>query len=77
MRYPVASNVVTLKLNSVHGYTLAARLIRIVDVYGALTSSRPYRHAFMQARVLEIIRDERQHFDPQLLDPFTQIISAE
>ncbi|MFB2865008.1 two-component system response regulator [Aeromonas sp. MdU4] len=50
---------------------LAARLMAIVDVYGALTSPRPYRPPFTQEQALEMMRAVRgSHFEPALLDGF-------
>ena len=34
---------------------LMAQIVSIVDVYDALTSSRPYRQAFSKKEVLEIL----------------------
>jgi len=57
---------------------LAARIVSIVDVWDALSSERPYKPAFPQARVRELIRKERgAHFDPALVDLFLEILDAE
>lgn len=54
---------------------LAARIVRIADMYDALTSNRPYRQAYSHTKALEIMRASRRHFDPFLFEVFQQIIS--
>jgi len=50
---------------------LAARVFAVVDVWDALSSDRPYRKAWPEAKVLEHIRKQRgKHFDPQVVDAF-------
>jgi HD-GYP domain-containing protein (c-di-GMP phosphodiesterase class II) len=52
---------------------LAARLFALVDVWDALTSDRPYRKAMDSARALKIIQEgSGKHFDPQLVEIFTE-----
>jgi len=54
---------------------LAARIFAIVDVYDALTSERPYRHAWSREDTLEHIQNESgKHFDPQLVEVFMAMI---
>ncbi len=44
---------------------LAARLMAVADVYDALISERPYKHAMTHAQALDFIRDgSGTHFDP-------------
>lgn len=57
---------------------LAARIVRICDVYDALRSARSYKQAFGHERSVEIItqgdgRTEPMHFDPAVLDAFKRI----
>ena len=53
---------------------LTARIFSIVDVFDALTSSRPYKKAFHFKKAMEILNQERGlHFDPQILDVFSAI----
>lgn len=55
---------------------LAARLFAIVDVFDALTSSRPYKDAFpFDAAVRILAKGRGSHFDPDLLDVFHRIAS--
>jgi len=50
---------------------LAARLFAIIDVWDALTSTRPYRQAWNAERTSLYIREQiGKHFDPQLAELF-------
>jgi len=49
---------------------LISRIISICDVYDALTSNRPYRKAFSCNEALEIMRTQKNHFDPELFSIF-------
>ncbi len=50
---------------------LSGRICAVADVFDALTSERPYKHAFPNEQAFQIIRDGRgQHFDPGLVDAF-------
>ena len=43
----------------------------MADVFDALTSKRPYKHAFPNNEAYEILREGRGcHFDPCILDKF-------
>jgi putative two-component system response regulator len=53
---------------------LEGRLMAIADVYDALISDRPYKKAFSTSDARRIIEEGRgQHFDPILVDIFTQV----
>ncbi|MDR2800810.1 MAG: response regulator [Desulfovibrio sp.] len=53
---------------------LEGRLMAIADVYDALTSARPYKHAFSAREAEEIIESRRgTHFDPVLVDVFHMV----
>lgn len=50
---------------------LASRICAIADVFDALTTARPYKPAFSNARAIQIMLEGREkHFDPTLLDLF-------
>lgn len=54
-----------------------ARLVRIVDVYDALRSERPYKPAWSEDEVLEELRRLRgAHFGPELTDLFLALRGA-
>ena len=47
---------------------LYARMVALADVYDALTSSRTYKDAWSEDRVVEFLQAERgKHFDPELV----------
>ncbi len=50
---------------------LAGRICAVVDVFDAMTTTRPYRPAFLPDVAIETMRRGRgAHFDPMLLDLF-------
>lgn len=50
---------------------LSGRIAAIADVFDALTSERPYKHAWTLEDAIALIRDNRaKHFDPELVDLF-------
>lgn len=52
---------------------LAARIFAVVDVFDALTSDRPYRHAWSREEALKYIESQRgTHFDPAVVDLFLE-----
>lgn len=55
---------------------LFARIIKLVDVYDALTSNRPYRPAVSNADAVEyLMASSGQEFDPEVLDTFLHKIA--
>jgi putative two-component system response regulator len=53
------------------------RVCALVDVFDALTSSRPYKRAWMiDEAAAEIQRMRGRHFDPDLVDLFTERLDA-
>jgi len=55
---------------------LNARIFTIVDVFDALSSDRPYRQALPLAQCLAKLKHETGgHFDPVLVERFTEIVS--
>lgn len=56
---------------------LEARIVAVADVYDALSSARPYKPAFSEDRVLEIMsRQVGTHFDPAVYGAFLRSRSA-
>jgi response regulator RpfG family c-di-GMP phosphodiesterase len=59
-----------------HGIPISGRICAIGDVFDALTSVRPYKHAWpVDAAVAEIARGAGAHFDPWLVKAFTSVIT--
>lgn len=56
---------------------LDARIVRLVDVYDALTSRRPYKPAWPVAKAVAEIRGARGRlFDPVCVDAFERLLNA-
>jgi len=56
---------------------LSARVFAIIDVWDALTSDRVYRKAWPLEKTNHFIRSQTgQHFDPQVVEVFFEIITA-
>lgn len=53
---------------------LGARILRVCDVYAALSSDRPYRKAFDVNTVLELMIDEIKDFDMEVFLAFQRVI---
>jgi HD-GYP domain-containing protein (c-di-GMP phosphodiesterase class II)/CHASE2 domain-containing sensor protein len=57
---------------------LGARIVSVVDVWDALSTVRPYKAAFSQEKVREILEKGRgTHFDPALVDLFLELLDEE
>jgi HD-GYP domain-containing protein (c-di-GMP phosphodiesterase class II) len=57
---------------------LSARIFAVVDVWDALTSDRPYRKAWSEAKTLAYIQEQAgEHFDPQVVDAFLSLMGDE
>jgi HD-GYP domain-containing protein (c-di-GMP phosphodiesterase class II) len=53
---------------------LAARIFAVVDVWDALRSDRPYRHAWTEEKVIDHIRScAGSHFDPEVVEVFLKM----
>ena len=53
---------------------IGARIFAIADVFDALASRRPYKEPFSFEETMQILHEGRgTHFDPRLLDSFTEI----
>jgi putative two-component system response regulator len=56
---------------------VAARIVAIVDVFDAVTSTRPYRSAWSREQALRAIRDDAgRHFDAELVEAFASLWSV-
>ena len=52
---------------------LCARIMKLCDVYDALTSERPYKEAYSHERAVKIIQSENySHFDPIIVEIFLE-----
>jgi putative nucleotidyltransferase with HDIG domain len=56
-----------------HDIPLSARILRIADVFDALTTARSYRRRLTPQEALEIMEDDRGSFDPDLFGIFLAI----
>ncbi len=57
---------------------LEARIFAVADVWDALLSDRPYRHAWERPRVIEYIRTNLgTHFDPVIGEEFLRMVEEE
>lgn len=57
---------------------LLARVFQIVDVFDALSFTRPYKPAFPREKVLEILNQETEegYWDPNLMAVFLDIVNS-
>ncbi len=56
---------------------LGARVLRVCDVFVALTSDRPYRKAFDSKTAVELLIEEVRHFDMKIFLTFQCIVHDE
>jgi putative nucleotidyltransferase with HDIG domain len=56
---------------------IGARVLRVCDVYAALTSDRPYRKAFDEQTAVELMIDEVKNFDMRVFLAFQKTIHEE
>ena len=57
--------------------TLASRLVHVCDVFDALSTTRPYREAWPQDKVLAYLEERAgREFDPELVATFTRTMRA-
>lgn len=56
---------------------IGARILRVCDVYAALTSDRPYRKAFDRETAVELMIDEVKNFDMKIFLAFQRTIHEE
>ena len=53
---------------------LGARIIRVCDVFAALTSDRPYRKRFEVPEAMSLMIDEITHFDMRIFLAFERVV---
>lgn len=53
-----------------------AKVIRVCDVFAALTSNRPYRSAFDQDTAMELMAEEFKDFDMKIFLAFQKLICS-
>lgn len=53
---------------------IGARILRVCDVYSALSSDRPYRKAFDKGTVMELMIDEVKNFDMDVFIAFQKVV---
>lgn len=53
---------------------IGARILRVCDVFSALTSDRPYRKAFDMETVMELMIDEVKNFDMEVFLAFQRVV---
>lgn len=56
---------------------LGARILRVCDVYAALTSNRSYRKAFDADTAVELMIDEVKNFDMKIFLAFLEVIHSD
>ena len=50
---------------------LVARIVAVADVFDALVSERPYKHAWPVSEGIDYLKAQRgRHFDPRCVDAF-------
>lgn len=60
-----------------HAISRFARIIAVADVYDALNSDRPYRHAILPSNAMEyIMGGSGTYFDPQCVEIFAHKVAA-
>lgn len=53
---------------------IGARILRVCDVFAALSSDRPYRKAFDMETVMELMIDEVKNFDMAVFIAFQKVV---
>lgn len=56
---------------------MGARILRVCDVFAALTTDRPYRKAFDVDMALELMIDEAKNYDIQVFLAFMNVVHSE
>jgi HD-GYP domain-containing protein (c-di-GMP phosphodiesterase class II) len=56
---------------------LTARIFAVVDIWDALRSDRPYRHAWSDVQVYRYLREQAGvKLDPQVVEVFLRVLGA-
>jgi len=57
---------------------VTARILQVVDVYDALTTERPYKHAFSITDALQTMKEEvaKGWWDPQIFGEFERLVRS-
>jgi putative two-component system response regulator len=56
---------------------LSGRIVKVADVFDALTSRRPYKEPWPTERALEFLREQtHRQFDPQVVEAFVRLHEA-
>ncbi len=53
---------------------LSSRIIRVCDVFAALTSDRPYRKKFSEEEAIALMIEEINHFDMRVFLAFLRVV---
>lgn len=53
---------------------IGARILRVCDVFAALSSDRPYRKAFEMGAVMELMIEEVKNFDMEVFLAFQRVV---
>ncbi len=64
--------------NGLHGEDIpvVARVVAVADVFDALVSERPYKHAWSATEGIDFLKGQRgRHFDPKCIDAFVSDVS--
>ncbi len=56
---------------------IGARIIRVCDVYSALTTDRPYRRSFDKKTAIELMIEDIKDFDLQIFLAFQRVLHEE
>jgi polar amino acid transport system substrate-binding protein len=54
---------------------VGSRILKVVDIFDALTMERPYRKRLSHKEAIRIMEKEKHHFDPKIYDLFLTVIS--
>jgi HD-GYP domain-containing protein (c-di-GMP phosphodiesterase class II) len=55
------------------GTPLTARILRIADIFDALTTTRSYRQPLTAEQALQLMEDDHGSFDPELFEIFRKL----